>query len=227
MNSLKPFLSRFSSPNWQIRVEKKDGWNLVEITDHFSSLRANQTILYFDLLESVFTQCKEVYLNQKVDQWQWNVGDCTKFADRIHENFLANVSLSTDFDLPILPESDDREFVLHTISPFSRSMWQEIVRFGMFSLPNFAYSLDRLTDTSLNNLFDINKVIVSWFNLKTGDSEFAKILKTASPIFLTSDGHLCFLVSNDKEFDKLMEMLNRLSERHSLKPVIKQRPDRA
>ena len=222
MNSLKPFLSRFSSPDWQIRVEKKDGWNFVEITDHFSSLRANQTVLYFDLLESVFTQCKEVYLSQKVDQWQWNVGDCKKFADRIHENFLANMSLSTDFDLPDLPESGDREFVLHTISPFNRGMWQEIVRFGMFSLPNFAYSLDRLTDTSLNNLLDINKVIVSWFNLKTGDGEFAKILKTANPIFLTIDGHLCFFVSNDKEFDKLMETLNHLSERHSLKPAIKQ-----
>jgi hypothetical protein len=222
MNSLKPFLSRFSSPNWQIRVEKKDGWNFVEITDHFSSLRANQTILYLDLLESVFTQYKEVYLSQKVDQRQWNVGNCKNFADRIQENFSANVSLSSDFDSPNLPEVDDREFVLHTINPFNRGMWQEIVRFGMFNLPNFAYSLDGLTDTSPNSLFDINKVIVSWFHLKTDNSEFAKILKTVSPIFLTIDGHLCFFVSSGKEFDKLIETLNRLSERHSLKPVIKQ-----
>lgn len=222
MNSIKPFLSRFSSPNWQIRVEEKDGWNFVEITDHFSSLRANQRILYLDLLESVFTQCKEVYLSQKVDQWQWNVGDCKKFANGIQENFSAKVSLSKDFDFPNLPDSDNREFVLHTISPFNRGMWQEIVRFGMFNLPNFAYSLDGFIDTSPNSLFDINKVIVNWFNLKMGDGEFAKILKTASPLFLTIDSHLCFFVSNDKEFDKLMETLNRLSEKHSLKPVIKQ-----
>jgi len=222
MNSIKPFFARFSSPDWQIRVEKKDGWAFVEITDHFSSLRTNQTILYLDLLESVFTPSKKVYLSQKVDQWQWKVGNCQKFADRIQENFSADVSLSSDFDSPNLPKADDREFVLHTISPFSRSMWKEVVRFGMFNLPNFAYNLDELTNILPNSLLDINKVIVSWFHLKTSDGELLNILKAISPLFLTIDSHLCFCISNDKEFDKLMETVNHLSEKYSLKPAIKQ-----
>ena len=174
MNAIKSFLSRLTSSNWLIHVEGKDGWTLVEVTDHFSSLRANPTALFFDVLESVFADFKEVSLSQKVDQWQWKVGDCKLFANRIQQSFSTTVSLSSDFDSSILPESDDREFVLHIVHPFNRVLWQEIVRFGMFNLPNMAHSLDGLPDGWQNKLLDINRGIVSWFNLKIDDAEFAK-----------------------------------------------------
>ena len=223
MNWYKSFLSHLSSPNWPIRVEQKDDWVLVEITDHFSSLRANQAVLYFDLLESVFARCAKVSLSQKIDQWQWQVGDCKQFANNIQKNFSAKVNLSSDFDSPNLPESDDRKFVLHTVSPFNRALWQEIVKFGMFNLSNMAYSLDGLPDGSSNSLFNINKGIVSWFNLKTSDGGFATFLKMTSPIFLTIDGHLCFCFSDKKSVDELLKTVNELGEKHSLKPVIEQK----
>jgi hypothetical protein len=222
MNWFKSFLSRLRSSNWLIRVEQKDDWLFVEITDHFSLLRENQAILYFDLLESVFAPCEKVSLSQKIDQWQWKVGDCKNFADRIQKNFSVKVSLSSDFDLPTLPESDDREFVLHTVSPFNRAMWQEIVKFGMFNLPNMAYGLDELFDGSSNSVFDINKGVMSRFNLKTNDDEFAKFLKMTSPIFLTIDGHLCFCFSDKKNVNELLKTVNELGEKYSLKPIIEQ-----
>ena len=219
MNSIKLFLAQSSSPDWPIRVEQKPGWNMAEITDHFSSLRASLEILYFDLLESVFAECKNVYLCEKEDQRI--VGDCKKFANKIWEDFSVGVNLSSDFDSSKLPEPNDREFVLHVISPFNRTLWQEIVGFGAYNLPNFAYSLDGMNDTSLKNLFEINNNIVSWFELRINDSEFAKILKIASPVFLTIDRHLCFFFSSNAEFDELMKTLSVVAERHSLKPVIK------
>ena len=219
----KHVLPQRISQKWPIRLSRLDTWTFLEVTDHYSSIWANTVDLNFAVVEAAFSDFEVVALSQRVDQWQWEVGNCRSFSEEIRSDFSINVELSTELHKSGSPQDDAREYTLHIIAPYQQALWRKVARFGMFNLANIAYGLDSVPNNWPEVIYEFNKRVVSWFRLETSDNEFVKSLSQVDLIFMTIDNHLCFCFSNFIEVEDFIEAINDIGEEHSLRPVVEYR----
>jgi hypothetical protein len=207
-------LSKFLEKIWVIRVHRSGTWGFVEITDHKIG-----RIVYLDLLEDVLKTYKQIVLCQKVDTKQWRIGDRKQFFAKIQQSTSATITTTSDFDSITPSKDNDEVFVINVSTTFHRGLWEQVFGTGGFNLPNISFAFNEWTENWNEETGRLNKVVYSWFHLKSSDSELIKLLEQVELICLTIDGHLWFCLKDEKDINRLLLSVDKLATARSIKVV--------
>lgn len=206
---------------WCINIRQMVGFVWVEITDP-PFMWVDLQDMYIDLLDRIFQRYKVVALSQKVDERQWNIGDREQFVNKIRQKLSMRATITADYGEPHPPKQTDDCFVIHTVGAFDRSLFQEVIRFGMVELPNITYGLTSIPEVWPLEIFEWNKIFISWFRLKASSSALLRIIEQVDLLCFTIDGHLSFGLPEGSELERILASVVELAHERSLEPVIEQ-----
>jgi hypothetical protein len=211
---------------WKVKVRHREDFDLVEITDPPSMWIGGFRDLYFDLLENVFQKYEVIALSQMIGVGQgWDdieaFDDLQDYIKSLHRKYSVQAVVTSAYDDPTWPRPNALYFVVHVAGRINRSLMQELMGFGMDSLPNIAYGLESVPASWPYQVYEWNKVFTQWFRFKVKDITLKRsVIDQSQLTFWTEDGHLEFVFADIGEQERLLATIVDLAQKYDLQLVI-------
>jgi hypothetical protein len=168
-----------------------------------------QKTLFNESLESIYKDKGQIVFSQFVDENQWNIGDRSEFMNGIVARHLVRLAVTADYSEKRAPKKEDHTYVLHGLALPRFEFLNDVLHFGMTSLPNIIYSYREDTVDWLSKILDWNKHFLTWYQFKTSDKFMAHLMNQIGLTSWTSDYYLSFGITN---IEQLIDVLNGLQE---------------
>lgn len=199
---------------WQVTVTERENFNTLTIEHSANPRKVKDWTLYVEILNHFLEKCKRVIISQLIDEWQQNIDNPNRYANAISESFGVTTTISEGFYSPKSPSGDEHAYVLHVLGDFHPALLEEMMIFGMASLPNIVYGVRGGPEISLTTVLKWNHVMVDWYNLELPDTNLSHLVRKVDFMSWTSDRHLVLGLSEEK-VEETLSYLRDLAHRNS------------
>jgi hypothetical protein len=202
---------------WTVVIRHARNLLSVEITDQ---VKPN---IFVKIIHHAFEEHQNIALSQYMDLNQSTIKDRRQYVNRLIKEHKIEAVATQSYIETAGARINDLEFVVNLFGAFSIEAYSDVLKFGMTNLSNIIYSVRSKPENWLEDLTKWNNLVLNWFKLNIGseNSELINLVSLKELIALTIDGHIFFCFNEISYLDKILKILEDVSEQHNLILVIK------